>query len=128
MISGVPNPFTKALAATLRQRKLKSFIAHWDAIEALVIRVYRGKAATADDDTEFAALKQQATEVYPALRESLEPHWRQAKVGGVPATQDPFESLLSRPTAAAFLGDWAAMQALPAAREALNRLVLEVQP
>jgi hypothetical protein len=127
MISGVPNPFTKAIAAALRQRKLASFITHWDAVEALVIRVYRGKAATDADVAEYAALKLRAGEAYLALRTSLDPLWRQANVGGAAAAEDPFDALLSRPSATAFVNDWAAMQALPAAREALNRLVLEVQ-
>jgi hypothetical protein len=50
--------------------------------------------------------------------------WRQTSRGGKPCEDDPFAFLLTPESAAGFVGSWAHMQALPAAREALNRLVL----
>jgi len=44
---------------------------------------------------------------------------------GQPCADDPFRYLLAATRAATFCGSWAHMQALPAAREALNRLILD---
>ncbi|MCX6017134.1 MAG: hypothetical protein NTZ50_01295 [Chloroflexi bacterium] len=121
------NPFTRSIAVALHERRLREFITHWDVIEALVVRVYRGDAATTADEVEYAAVRPHALATHTQLRTALEPHWRTAKVAGVLATEDPFVVMLRHEAAADFLGDWPAMQALPAAREALNKLVLEVQ-
>jgi len=123
----VSNPFTRSIAATLRERRLREFITVWDGIEALVVRVYRGKSALPSDEREYSELRLRAVEAHVHLRDALAPHWRTVKIGGAPATEDPFAALLRRENASNFLGDWPAMQALPGAREALNKLVLEVQ-
>jgi hypothetical protein len=120
------NPFTRSLSARLRSRKLKQFIAHWDALEALVIRVYRGDQATPHDEQEYARLRRWLAGRYGDLRAALEPHWRQALQGGQLATEDPFAFLFRPKQAHDFVGSWPHMQALPAAREALNRLILEM--
>ncbi|MFC1464491.1 MAG: hypothetical protein ACFLMY_06555 [Candidatus Brachytrichaceae bacterium NZ_4S206] len=119
------NPFTKSIATRLQSRRLRQFIERWDALEALVIRVYRNAVATEADDAEFAELKRWLREHYPEWQTRLEPHWRSALRGGQPSQDDPFAFLLAAEQAAAFCGSWAHMQALPAAREALNRLILE---
>jgi hypothetical protein len=121
------NPFTKSIAAQLKSRQLKQFIQHWDALEALVVRVFRGKAASASDEVEYAWLRKQLALAYPQWRGLLEPLWRQAMRGGQPSQDDPFAFLLIPESAVGFVGSWAYMQALPVAREALNRLVLDMR-
>lgn len=120
------NPFTKSLIARMQSRQLRQFVERWDALEALVIRVYRGAVATEADDAEFAVLKRWLIAHYPEWQGRLAPHWRTALRGGQLSPDDPFIFLLSPENAAAFCGSWAHMQALPAAREALNRLILEL--
>lgn len=119
------NPFTKSIAARVRSGELKAFISHWDALEALVVRVFRARAASPADAAEHAEARAWLIAHYPAWRAALEPHWRQAMRGGQPSATDPFADLLAPERAADFVGSWAHMQALPAAREALNRLALE---
>ena len=119
------NPFTQSLAARLQTPAFQDFIAHWDALEQLVIRVFRSKAATPADETQHTPLRAWLHEHYAEWREALEPHWRQSKMAGKLAVVDPFALLMQIETAAGFVGQWPAMQALPAAREALNRLILE---
>lgn len=119
------NPFTKSIASRLQSRRLGQFIERWDALEALVIRVYRNAAATPADDAEFAELKRWLREHYPEWQSRLEPHWRAVLRGGRLSPDDPFVFLFAPERAEAFCGSWAHMQALPAAREALNRLILE---
>ncbi len=118
------NPFTKSLAAKLGASKLQDFIAHWDALEQLVIRVFRGKAATEADEAEYSQLRTWLQAHYADWQVALQPHWQQAKVAGQLATEDPFAKLFAPAHAADFLDNWPALQALPAAREGLNRLVI----
>lgn len=127
MIDRVPNPFTKSIAAALRSRSINMLVRDWDALEALVIRVYRTGTAAAADAAEFAALRKRLIPLQSSLATKLEPLWQSAMMGGTPATEDPFALLLAAADAAAFVGNWRAMQALAAAREALNRLILEAQ-
>jgi len=119
------NPFTQSIAARLQSRRLRQFIQRWDALEALVIRVYRNAAATPTDEEAFAALRQWLSRAYPAWQARLEPHWRAAMRGGQLSPDDPFLFVLAPERAQAFCESWAHLQALPAAREALNRLILE---
>ncbi len=120
----MPNPFTKAIAARLQSRKLSAFIADWDALEALAIRVFRGKAALPADAAEHEAVRARLLSSYTDMQTLLDPHWRTATINREPVTADPFAYLLTLEQADAFLGNWAAMQNLPAAREALNHLAL----
>lgn len=126
MITPAMNPFTKALTARLSEQRLRAFVAQWDALEALVIRVYRVKQALDADKQEHARLRLWLAEHYPEWRTQLEPYWRRARCGSSPCNDDPFEFLLKPVTPEVFVGSWAHMQALPAAREALNTFILDI--
>lgn len=126
MIAPSMNPFTKALTARLNEQRLRAFVTRWDALEALIIRVYRAKQASPADVQEHAQLCRWLVEHYGEWRAQLEPRWQRARCGKLPCTSDPFEFLLSATTPEAFIGSWAHMQALPAAREALNSLILDL--
>lgn len=39
------NPFTQSLLKQISDSKLASFVTYWDALEALVVRVYKSNAA-----------------------------------------------------------------------------------
>jgi hypothetical protein len=117
------NPFTRFLFGQRSDQGLATFIAGWDALEALVIRVFKDKMATVADLAEFSRLQADLGRAYPDWQPYLMPFWQDASVGGAPPTSDPFLDLLETPTAADFVGNWSAMQRLPAAREALNKLI-----
>jgi hypothetical protein len=119
------NIFTRFLSGGLGDKKLEEWIRHWDGVEGLVVRVFKAKGATAEDEGEYGRLRPWLLAHYPAWEGALRPHWQAAKVAGALAKQDPFARLLRVETAGGFVGDWEAMQHLPAAREALNRLVVE---
>ena len=118
------NPFTQSLTRALADPALDAFVARWDALEALVVRVYRGGAAGLADEAEWVTLRPALAAAYPAWSPALAPHWPLTRAGGQPVTADPFVRLMSFARAADIVGDWAAMQALPAAREALNRMLV----
>lgn len=114
------NPFSRFLRAQDDRPRpdVDAFVAAWDRLETLVIAIYRAGAADAADEADFAALRTELEERYPALAADLAPHW--PGVRGADGA-DPFRLLLEVPRAAAFAGNRAALRALPAAREALNR-------
>lgn len=119
------NRFTRFLRQwSSDEEELGLLIQHLDALEALVIRVYKGKAATPADEAEYGKIRLWLEAHYPAWQDALRPYWQEALVGGRPAAEDPVSRILRAPAAANLVGDWGAMQNLPAAREALNRLVL----
>ena len=122
------NPFTRFLFEQRSDQRLASFVADWDSLEALVIRVFKGKMATVEDRAEFSRLQADLRRTYPDWQADLAPLWAaplraEAQTGGARPSPDPFLDLLETPTAADFVDNWAAMQRLPAAREALNKLV-----
>lgn len=123
------NPVSRALLDRLApgaaHAERAAFVARWDRVEALVIGVYRAGGAEPEDEASFAELARWFAGAYPRHAGAIEPHWRAARVGGDAVTEDPFAALLARPTAAAFAGDWDAMRRLPAAREAVNRWLLD---
>lgn len=119
------NPFTKMLSARLQEQRLRDFIARWDALEALVVRVYRAQRATPEDEAEYERLRSWLLQHYAEWQAALEPHWRSAKRAGRLCQSDPFMDMLRPAQATEFVGSWELMQALPAAREALNRLIIE---
>ena len=126
-MAGVPNPFTKSISSNLQTDALKAFVQRWDALEALAVRVFRAKNASASDEAEYSELRSWLMANYAPWQPALEPLWRQAKRGGKLCEDDPFTFLFAPETASKFAGSWAHMQALPAARESLNRLVLDEQ-
>ena len=119
------NPFTRFLLGRGEDRALRAFVERWDALEMLVIRVFRNKGAETADETEYQELRPWLQANYPHWQEKWHPYWQEAKAGGQPARQDPFERILTAENAADFANDWEAMQYLPAAREALNRYIQE---
>ena len=120
------NLFTRFLRQWSRDPDLEKLVEHCDALEALVIRVYKRGEATAADEAEYQALRGWLAANYPAWQPMLRPYWQEASVAGKPAATDPFLRLVAADSARAFVGDWEAMQHLPAAREALNRLILQL--
>ncbi len=119
------NPFTQSLLKQVGDRKLAEFVSRWDALEALVVRVYKGNAAMAQDEREYAGLRAQLVRDYPCWRATLGRYWPQTRVAGEPTKDDPFTRLLSHTRASGFLDNWPAMQILPATRESINMLLLD---
>jgi hypothetical protein len=119
------NPFTRHLLGGGKQENeaLAAFIERWDALEALVIRVFRNKGAETADQTEYQQLRLWLLENYSVWQEQWQPFWQETMAGGLPAKEDPFQRLLKAEEAADFVGDWEALQYLPAARETINRYI-----
>lgn len=118
------NPYTRHLSRGLEDEELKRFIAYWDRLEGLVIAVYKQGSANAEDEAEYEEIRQQLASSYEVVREELEPLTKQVRTGSGELCPDVFADLLVAVNAATFVGNWRAMQQLPAAREALNRYLV----
>lgn len=121
------NPFTRFLRSQERRAEpagFATFVEAWDALEALVIHVYRAGSADAATEAAYRQLKSFLVSAYPHWAATLAPYWRDALEAGQPVPADPFARLLATPSATVFVGNFAAMQTLPPAREAINRYLL----
>ncbi len=119
------NPFTRFLQQWAQDKELQTFVEHCDALEALVVRVYKQNEATAADDAEYQALRRWMQAHYGDWRETLRPYWQKDGAAAKAAIEDPFEAMFAAGKAVEFVGAWHTMQQLPNAREALNRLILK---
>ncbi len=111
--------------ARVRESALIEFVLHWDELEALIVRVYRGGQATPADEVAHAHLRRRLLAAWPAFEARLAAYWPRTRIGREPAREDPLARLLTIERAADVVDNWAAMQTLPAARETLNLLLLD---
>lgn len=118
------NPFSRFLNQWSNNRQLDAFIAQWDTLEQTVVRVYRQKMSLTEAERPFAETWPWLRQHYPQWATTLRPYWQQAQAAGAPTQTDPFQLLLDLQSPAAIVDNWRAMQHLPAAREALNQLIL----
>lgn len=119
------NPFTKHLRQGSTDDEFARFITLWDRLERLVIDVYKAKQSTSTADADFRLIWSQLRIEYPVWEQALHPFWTLTRAAGEATRTDPFLLLLAIENADAIPGDWRAMQHLPAAREAINRYLLE---
>lgn len=122
------NPFTRFLRS-LRpndpQREVEQFVVWWDVVEAIVVDVNKRGAATVEEEVAYAQARAELLRDYPKMwSPRFAPHWSQTLEGGNPTPSDPFPRILAPENADGFVQNWAAMQALAAARETLNRYIL----
>lgn len=125
------NPFTRflrSLSPRAGEPEIEEFVARWDTVEAVVIAVYKEKRLTPEVRAAYADAREWLLAHAARWRAWFAPYWPQTLQGGQPTPSDPFEQILTRARVADdFAGDWEAMQALPAAREALNRYLLSLR-
>jgi hypothetical protein len=112
------NPVTQQLLDELDDPRLGEWIRAWDRLERLVIRVYKSGRAGPRDRVAFGRLRRVLRLGYPAHGALFARHW---------TGPDPYGAILDHRRAADFVGDWAAMQTLPAAREAINLGLLDLK-
>ena len=118
------NPFTRALTAQGTSNRLIGFIRNWDRLEQIIIRVYRSAKADEIDDQEWHEVRAILSVELPDWSSELAPHWQGTLIGGQPAVISPFEALIGAAHARDFIGNRQAMRTLPAAREALNKAIV----
>lgn len=118
------NPVTQSLLKQLNDPGLTAFAAQWDAITELVIEIYKQKSLTVEQQARFFEAQARLQAAYPTLSDELLPYWRTARIKGELVVGDPFLAVISKRSAKEFVENWDAMRTLPAAREALNMLLI----
>jgi hypothetical protein len=118
------NPFTNFLSQWSRNKSFATFVEQWDVVEHLMVQVYREKLPVADAETQFNETWSWVRKQYPRWSEQIRPFWQQTKAAGKTTEVDPFQLILDIQHPQDILGDWRAMQHLPAAREAINQFIL----
>lgn len=118
------NPVTYGLLQQLHDPQLTAFATDWDAVTELVIEIYQQKSLSVEQQARFFEAQERLQTSYPALAAELEPHWRAARIKGELVVGDPFLAVLNKPSAKEFVENWDAMRVLPAAREALNMMLM----
>ena len=121
------NPFTRFLNQWSGNRPFSEFIQRWDALELVVVQVHREKITLAEAEPIFVEMWPWLRQQYPQWAGVLRPYWQQTKAAGELTQTDPFQLLLDLENPSVILGNWRAMQHLPAAREALNRFLRDQQ-
>jgi hypothetical protein len=118
------NTFEPHDSGDVDRGQVQMFLANWELLEELVSEVYtKGQVDPPDRDL-FGSLKLALRRYYIALADELRPFWRQVRVAGRKLKQDPIIELLDVPGLSAFLTNWEVIEKVPAAREALNLMML----
>lgn len=119
------NPFTRYLSQWSNNHSFSDFIGYWDRLERVVIEVYRQKTDVASAAPEFDEVWPWLREQYREWQDALRPYWQATRAAKQPTRTDPFRLLLDISNPTEIIGDWRAMQHLPAAREAINRYLVD---
>lgn len=118
------NPVTRGLLKQINDPDLRRFAESWDQLEHLVIEIYRQKSVSSEQQVQFLNIKEVLAESYPSLEKELATFWPRIKVKGELVVGDPFAALIEKENAKEFVENWKALRTLPAAREALNQMLV----
>ena len=118
------NPFSRFLGRRVNDRALNEFRQNWDALETLIVQLFREELDPLQMQTEWTRLRRLTRRQYAQFSDQLDPLWRQALIQGKLAKKDPFLSVTAPAQAVEFVANWDMMQTLPAARESLNKLMV----
>lgn len=119
------NPVTRRLLDSINDPELAAFALAWDELEECLVRIYRQGACQPEDEKRHAELRPLLQRHMGRWERALEPHWRATRIDGTPPERSPFRIVLAPRRARAVIENRPLMRILPAAREALNHLLLE---
>jgi hypothetical protein len=119
------NPFSKYLRQFADDHEFDAFVAQWDVLEAVVVGVYRDKTSPSAAQSDFDTVWPWLRRAYPHWEPSLRPYWQLTRAAGEMTLVDPFQLLLDLALPEAIVGNWFIMQHLPAARETINRYLVD---
>lgn len=118
------NPVTQALLKELKDPELNNFVGDWDTLNDLIIEIFKQKSTTFEQQETYFQVQEKLQTSYAKLKEQLEPFWRASRVKDGLSVGDPFAALIEKRSAKEFVENWDAMRTLPAAREALNQMLM----
>jgi hypothetical protein len=119
------NPVTRRLLGEIADPELAAFALAWDEFEENLVRIYRESACPPELEKRHAELRPLLQRHMGRWERVLEPYWRATRIDGAPPERSPFRAVLALRQARAVVENRPLMRILPAAREALNHLLLE---
>jgi hypothetical protein len=114
------NPFTRFINRTNPDKALNPFIDDWDALEALLIDVYRRGETSMDSAHQWAEIRRRLGSSLPAAAGRLAAERPQK----LEASAAVFEQILAMDSIDEMVGNRAVLKLLPNAREIINHAVL----
>ena len=119
------NPVTASFLKQLDWPELEQWIDQWDEFEQILLSAYRSGEVSEDQRKRYHALRNALRSSYPTWQSGLRTYWSSTRVQGELLGHDPFLTLTSHPELQVERVEWSDMKMLPAAREALNCLLLD---
>ena len=119
------NPVTRRLLDEIDDPQLAAFALAWDELEECLVGIYRDRTCSPRVERRYADLRSSAEKGLGKWEKALRRHWLATRINGTPPAQSPFRSVVAVQRPGDVIDDRAMMRTLPAAREALNNLLLE---
>jgi hypothetical protein len=119
------NPVTRRLLDEIDDPQLAAFALAWDEFEECLVGIYRDRACSPRLERRYAELRSSAEQGLGMWEPTLRRHWLATRINGAPPQQSPFRTVVAVQRPGDVLDDRLLMRTLPAAREALNNLLLE---
>ncbi len=119
------NPVTATLLEQLDWPEFEAWVERWDRLGRMFLAVYRSGLVSSEQREEYRGLREILRRDYKAWQAELSRYWRVVCIAGEQLEEDPFMVLTSSTELSVEDVDWAAVQKLPAAREALNSFLLD---
>ena len=119
------NPVTRRLLDDVDDPELAAFALAWDGLEECLVQIYRMGEVSPELAARHANGRASVEAGLGTWEPALQPHWTATRINGAPPSKSPFLAVVAVRRPDAVIGDHDLIRTLPAAREALNHLLLE---
>ena len=119
------NPVTRRLLDEIDDPELAAFAMAWDSFEECLVWIYREGSCPPELEQRHGGLRSSLERDLGAWEEALRPLWQATRIDGAAVRHSPFRTVLAARRPRDVVGNRNLMRTLPAAREAINHLLLE---
>jgi hypothetical protein len=119
------NPVTRRLLDEIDDPELAAFALAWDSFEECLVRIYRDGDCPPELEQRHAELRATVARDLGSWERDLRPLWLATRIEGAAPAQSPFQTVVAVRRPRDVIGNRALMRTLPAAREAINHLLLD---
>jgi hypothetical protein len=119
------NPVTRRLLDEIDDPELAAFAMAWDSLEECLVWIYREGSCPPELEQRHSGLRSSLERGLGAWEEDLRPLWQATRIDGAAVRHSPFRTVLAARRPRDVVGNRDLMRTLPAAREAINHLLLE---
>ena len=119
------NPVTRRLLDEIDDPELAAFATAWDSLEECLVWIYREGSCPPELEQHHDGLRSSLERDLRVWEEDLRPLWQATRIDGAAVRRSPFRTVLAARRPRDVVGNRNLMRTLPAAREAINHLLLE---